>query len=145
MRGTLQSVRFDNVFVVGDAAALRKPLSKQAYYAIQIGEHAAGNVERLSRGQRLDAFSPAAKPSLVSFGDLDTYMIADGYAVAGTALAAAKEAVYQLTMALLDPPAAGESGQSFVQRAATGVRRLALPAVMSLDRLVRLPKVRIIC
>lgn len=141
---TLQSQRFDNIFVIGDAAALPDPISKQAFYAMQMGKHAAANVHNLLRGRDLRAFSPSAKPALISLGDLDTYMVIGDYALAGTALAAAKEAVYQVTMIELDPPTAVTSGTNVIERAADGVRRLALPAVASVERLAQLPKIRLI-
>jgi NADH dehydrogenase len=109
VKPSLQSRRFDNVFVVGDAAALPGPLGKQAYYAIQMGEHAADNVQRWLRDRPLRAFRPSPKPMLVAFGDLDTFMIAGRRVVASPALAAAKEGVYQVTMAQFDPPLGGES------------------------------------
>src|SRR5512146_2416697 len=61
----LRSKRRHNVFVVGDAAGLPHPLSKQAYYALQMGTCAAGNVERALAGRRLRDFRPSAKGMLV--------------------------------------------------------------------------------
>ena len=109
VKPSLQSRRFDHVFVVGDAAALPQPLGKQAYYAIQMGERAADNVLRWLGGRPLKPFRPSPKPMLVAFGDLDTFLIAGRRVVASPSLAAAKEGVYQLTMAQFDPPAGGES------------------------------------
>ncbi len=106
---SLQSRRFDNVFVVGDAAALPRPVGKQAYYAIQMGERAADNVLRSLGGRPLRAFRPSPKPMLVAFGDLDTFLIAGRRVVASPSLAAAKEGVYQVTMAQFDPPRGSES------------------------------------
>jgi NADH dehydrogenase len=40
----LRSKRHSNVFIIGDAAGLPQPLGKQAYYALQMGMCAAGNV-----------------------------------------------------------------------------------------------------
>jgi NADH dehydrogenase len=109
VKPSLQSRRFDHVFVVGDAAALPQPLGKQAYYAIQMGERAADNVLRWLGGRPLKPFRPSPKPMLVAFGDLDTFLIAGRRVVASPSLAVAKEGVYQLTMAQFDPPAGGES------------------------------------
>lgn len=109
VKPSLQSQKFDNVFVVGDAARLPRPLGKQAYFAIQMGERAADNVLRWLGGRPLRAFRPSPKPMLVAFGDLDTFLIAGRRAVASPSLAAAKEGVYQLTMAQFDPPSGGES------------------------------------
>ncbi len=109
VKASLQSRRFANVFVAGDAAGLPRSLGKQAYYAIQMGERAADNVQRSLRGRPLRAFRPSPKPMLVAFGDLDTFLIAGRRVVASPSLAAAKEGVYQLTMARVDPPSGGES------------------------------------
>jgi len=55
-QSTLQSARFDNVLLAGDAAELSPSLSKQAFYALQMGDHAADNVERLLSGKQLRDF-----------------------------------------------------------------------------------------
>jgi NADH dehydrogenase len=101
---TLRSTRAHNVLVIGDAAGLKPPLSKQAYYAMQMGELAAANVERLLAGRSLRPFKPDDKPKLVAFGDLDTFLVAGRSAIASPRLASLKEAVFQLTMAQIDPP-----------------------------------------
>jgi NADH dehydrogenase len=119
----LRSRRFDNVFVAGDAAGLPHPLGKQAYYALQMGACAAGNVERALEGRRLRDFRPSPKGMLVAFGELDTFLIAGRSVVASPALAAAKEAVFQVTMAQLDPPIRGESLGGAARRFAGVARR----------------------
>jgi NADH:quinone reductase (non-electrogenic) len=119
----LRSKRFDNVFVAGDAAGLPHPLGKQAYYALQMGVCAAGNVERALEGRRLRDFRPSPKGMLVAFGELDTFLIAGRSVVASPALAAAKEAVFQVTMAQLDPPLGGESLGGAARRFAGAARR----------------------
>jgi NADH dehydrogenase len=101
---TLRSRRFDNVFVIGDAAGLPRMLAKQAFHALEMGDCAAGNIERAAAGRALRPFRPARTPLLVAFGDLDTFLIAGRTVVAVPAFAAGKEAVYQLTMAQIDPP-----------------------------------------
>jgi len=101
---SLQSTRHDSVFVIGDAAELPQQLSKQAYFALQMGKCAADNVTRYLAGQRLLEFRPSPKPMLVAFGDVDTFLVSGNTVIATPALAAAKEAVYQVTMAQLDPP-----------------------------------------
>jgi NADH dehydrogenase len=105
----LRSKRHDNIFVIGDAAGLPHPLGKQAYYALQMGVCAAGNVERTLAGRRLRDFRPSAKGMLVAFGALDTFLIAGRSVIASPALAAAKEAVFQVTMTQLDPPLGGDA------------------------------------
>ncbi len=54
----LQSKRFENLFVIGDAAALPRPLPKQAYFAMQMGECAADNARRWLAGR-----APARLPA----------------------------------------------------------------------------------
>jgi NADH dehydrogenase len=105
----LRSKRHDSVFVIGDAAGLPHPLGKQAYYALQMGVCAAANVERTLAGRRLRDFRPSAKGMLVAFGALDTFLIAGRSVIASPALAAAKEAVFQVTMTQLDPPLGGDA------------------------------------
>ena len=122
----LRSKRFDNVFVIGDAAGLPHPLGKQAYYALQMGVCAAGNVERTLAGRRLRDFRPSAKGMLVAFGALDTFLIAGRSVIASPALAAAKEAVFQVTMAQLDPPLGGDALRGAARRFVGNARRRLL-------------------
>lgn len=112
----LRSKRHRNVFVIGDSAGLPQPLGKQAYYALQMGTCAAENVERALAGRRLRDFKPAAKGMLVAFGAMDTFLIAGRAAIASPALAAAKEAVFQVTMAQLDPPLSGDALRGTARR-----------------------------
>jgi NADH dehydrogenase len=129
VNASLQSRRFDNVFVAGDAAALPRPLGKQAYYAMQMGECAAGNVVRALEGRRLRNFSPSRKPMLVAFGDLDTFLVSGKSVVASPALAAAKEAVFQVTMARFDPSFGVAAVRRGASRLVRAVEELALPAL----------------
>ena len=124
---TLQSLRHANVFVVGDAAGLPRPLAKQAFYALQMGEHAAANVERFLADRRLRDFEPAVKPMLVAFGDLDTFLVAGRRVIASPTLAAAKEAVLQLTMAQLDPPLGSAQLAGLMRRIGGTIDGLVLP------------------
>ena len=100
----LRSRRFDNVFIAGDVAALPRPLARQAYYAMQMGQCAAENAMRAVAGRRLREFIPVPKPMLVAFGDLDTFLVSGRSVIASPTLAAAKELVFQATMAQIDPP-----------------------------------------
>jgi len=117
----LRSRHAPNVFIAGDAAALPRRLPKQAYHALDMGVHAAENLLRAAAGERLIAFRPAPKPTLIAFGDLDTFLIAKRVLIASPALAVVKEAVFQLTMARIDRPADAA--------ALTGLRRRALGAL----------------
>jgi NADH dehydrogenase len=140
VRPSLQSRRYARVFVIGDAAELVRPLAKQAFFAIQMGECAASNAKRLLAGRATRAFRPAPKPMLVAFGDLDTFMVAGGRAVASPSLAAAKEGVFQLTMAQLDPPLGATPLREFRRRLAAGAGKIAWPAIAMRDRVRAVPR-----
>ena len=131
----LQSTFFDNMFVVGDTASLPQPIAKQAYHAMDMGACAAENVEAFLSGRPLTAFRPSAELTLVSFGDLDTHLIFGGNAVSGAALAVAKEGVYQISMARLDPPVNPISLFQLQRRAWTGGVNLLLPRFLSPEAL----------
>ena len=130
----LQSKRFENLFVIGDAAALPRPLPKQAYFAMQMGECAADNARRWLAGRALRAFRPAPKPMLVTFGDLDTFLVRGRSVIASPALAAVKEAVFQATMAQIDPPLDPSALRDLLARLRGTARKLALPALASMLR-----------
>ena len=119
----LRSKRFANVFVIGDSAGLPQPLGKQAYYALQMGAFAADNVARALAGRRLRDFEPSAKPMLVAFGAFDTFLVAGRAVIASSTLAAAKEAVFQVTMAQLDPPLGGRALRGAATRLVGTARR----------------------
>jgi NADH dehydrogenase FAD-containing subunit len=140
---TLQSRRFGNVLVAGDAAELPAPVSKQAYYAMQMGECAGYSAARILRGQPPRVFTPVAKPMLVAFGDIDTFLVTGGSAVAGTVLAAAKETVFHLTMARFGPPVDSGFVAAIGHRGLLGIEKLLVGGA-SWDALVRLPRVRIL-
>jgi NADH dehydrogenase len=141
---SLQSRRFDNTFVVGDAAQLPQPVGKQAFYAIDMGSLAAGNVSRWLAGRELKPFKPVPKPMLLAFGDLQTYLVAGRRVLASRMLAAAKEGVYQVFMAQTGPSgllgglptASGRLWQSW--------RKLAMPQLLSLADFRSLPDLQII-
>jgi NADH dehydrogenase len=128
VKATLQSARFDNLFVIGNAAGLPRPLAKQAFYALQMGAHAADNVRRLLAGRRLRDFKPSPKPMLIAFGDLDTYLVSGRSVAASTAFAALKEAVFQYTMAEIDPPLNAPALGDLAGRLVSASRRLAMPS-----------------
>ena len=127
----LQSKRFENLFVIGDAAALPHPLGKQAYYAMQMGECAADNARRALAGRALRPFKPSPKPMLVAFGDLDTYLVSGRRVIASPGLAAIKEAVFQLTMAEFDPPLNAPALQQLAARLTGAAKGLAPPILGS--------------
>ncbi len=100
---TLQSAYSDQVFVVGDAAALPKPLAKQVFHALDMGNCVAANVERYLQGRALQTYKPGNKPVIIAFGDLQTFMVAGRTVVANRSLAAGKEGLYQVYMAQMEP------------------------------------------
>ena len=122
---TLRSRRHHNVFVIGDAAALPRPVPKQAFHALEMGECAAANVRRAAAGRALRRYRPSRTPMLVAFGDLDTFLVAGRSVVANPALAAGKEAVFQVTMAQIDPPSSVQALGGLASRVIGVTRRLA--------------------
>lgn len=124
---TLRSRRYDNVFVIGDAAELPARVPKQAFHALEMGECAAANVRRAAAGRALRPFRPSRTPLLVAFGDLDTFLVSGRTIVANPALAAGKEVVYQVTMAQIDPPSNVRALGHLASRVIGVTRRLAPP------------------
>ena len=124
----LRSDYADNIFVAGDCAQLPAPIRKQAYYAMDMGELAGDNISRLLEGRRLKIFRPKPMPMLISFGDITTWLVVGEAAVASPLLAAAKEGVYQATMArLASPHEPLKYSSDIVGRAVTATRQLLLP------------------
>jgi NADH dehydrogenase len=144
VRPTLQSEFFDHIFIVGDAAELPQALSKQAYYAIEMGECAADNVTRYIANQPLGEFQSAANLSLISLGDLDTYLVFGNTVVAGTAVSAIKEFVYQFNMARYEPPLSLLSFVDLQRRFWRGVFELGLPNWLSPRAFLRLGYIRLL-
>ena len=133
----LRSTEAEHVFIVGDAAELPASLPKQAYHAIDMGKCAARNLERAARGCRAKRYRPAPKPTLVSFGDLSCMMVAGNVALAGPALGAGKEAIYELLMTQLDPQPLPGRLQRVVDRSVLAGRQLLWPTLGSTDALRR--------
>jgi NADH:ubiquinone reductase (non-electrogenic) len=97
----LQTKEFSSIFVAGDSATLPNSLPKQASIALDMGLHAAINIESFCAKQTLKPFKFSAKPVLLSLGDINTYFIQGKLVLASPLLAAGKEAVYQFYMARL--------------------------------------------
>jgi len=112
----LISSRFDNTLVIGDAADLPTGLSKQAYHALDMGKAAAQNIERLARDQLPKKFMFQPKPTLVSFGDLDSFLMFNNTSFASPLLNSAKETIYQVGFTQLNPPRGVIEGIEFVER-----------------------------
>ncbi len=141
---TLQSQRFDNTFVVGDAAALPQAVGKQAYNAIDMGAFAAANVARFLEGRALKPFKPVPKPLLIAFGDLQTYLVAGRTVLASQLLAGAKEGVYQVFMSQMAPGGVLTGLPATTGRLWQSWRQLALPQLLSLADFRKLPDRRAI-
>ena len=141
---TLQSRLFDHIFVIGDAAELPQPLTKQAYYAINMGECAAKNIAGYVQGESLSDFEPPTNLSLISFGDLDTYLVIGNTVAAGTALAPIKEFIYQFNMARYEPPLNILSFVDLQSRFWRGFFKLGLPTLLSPRSFFRLAYVRLL-
>ena len=139
---SLQSKAFDNVFVVGDAAGLPTPLSKQAYHAMDMGSHAATNVTRFLAHSSLKPFKSGPDISLISLGDIDTYLVLGKWVFAGPALAPAKELIFQANMARLDPPVRIPAAIELQARYWQGIRELTVPLLWPPSSLKRLANLR---
>jgi NADH:ubiquinone reductase (non-electrogenic) len=97
----LQTERFNNIFVAGDSATLPNVLPKQASVALDMGLHAALNINRFCVKRTLKPLKVQVKPILLTLGDINTYFIQGQLVLASPVLATAKEAVYQFYMARL--------------------------------------------
>ena len=144
VEATLQHVEHPQVFIAGDAAALPDPLTKQGYHALDMGVCAARNAARLLEHKRLARFKPSGKPTLISFGDLSCFLVAGERVLAGPALAAAKEAVFELVMAQLDAQPLWRRLPRAAQRTDRAVRSLLWPTVSSLSALRRQGRVELL-
>lgn len=125
--GSLHSRFHESIFVAGDAAESQKVKAKQAYHAIDMGQCVANNIKLLAAGKSPEDFSPVSKPTIISFGDIQTYVIMRGVAAAG-----AKEGAYQAAMAKFDPPDGIFPALRFFSRSSDSLFKLALPALTSL-------------
>jgi len=143
VRGDLSCHAAAGVFATGDVADLPRPIAKQAYHAIDMGRHAAQNILRRVRGEKTLAFAPAPKPALVAFGDLDTFLITPSRVISSPALAAAKEAVFQITIAGFDRLGSLAGLQRASARGRQALGELVLPTLHSLDAVTRVLSLRV--
>ena len=119
-------------------------MSKQAYHALDMGSHAAITVKRLLADSPLKPFKPGPELSLISLGDIDTYLVAGNRVLAGTALAPAKEVIFQANMARLDPPLSIDPAIELQARYWQGIRELTLPLLCRPSSLLRLANLRLL-
>jgi NADH dehydrogenase len=141
---SLLSTRSPRVLVAGDAAHLPTPLSKQGYHALDMGECAACNAERLLEERRLRPFRPSEKPMLISFGDLTCFLVAGDHAVAAPSMALAKEGIFEWVMSRLDRAPLWETLPRVAARVSRASRRVVWPSVSSLGSLRRQARVSVL-
>jgi NADH dehydrogenase len=141
---SLQSSFFQNIFVIGDAAELPTRVSKQAYHALEMGSHAARNVKAFLAHSPLRPFKPGPEISLISLGDIDTYLVVGQRVFAGPALAPAKELIFQANMARLDPPLRIPAAIELQARYWQGIRELIVPLFWPPSSLTRLADMRML-
>lgn len=144
VNGAFQSRHFENVFIIGDAAQAPKPIAKQAFHAIEMGKLAGHNVAQYLNGGRLKRFEPTAKPQVVTFGDMDTFMVFKGFSVSSSVLGAAKEAIYTLGLMQLSPP---NNPRDFFRSAdmlQKSIRKVYLPTMNPLNMVAKLPKLKLL-
>lgn len=140
---TFQSHRFESVFIVGDAADMPPSIAKHTYHAIDMGRFVATNVERLLVGKSLKRFDPSTKPQVVSFGDLDTFMVFNGFSVSSSMLGAAKEMVYTLGLLQLSPPTNPKDFVNTLDAFQRSMRRVYLPTLNPLSMVGKLSRARL--
>ncbi|MBT8367159.1 MAG: hypothetical protein KJP23_20900 [Deltaproteobacteria bacterium] len=140
----MQSKYYDCIFIAGDAAQWPGLKRKQAYDAMDMGQCIAQSIKSLSAGEDLRVFRPSRKPTVISFGDLQTYVIVGNIALAGPIFAGAKEGIFQATMAKLDPPRGLASAVNYYNRTSESLFNLAIPTLTSFSSLRRLAHFRLL-
>lgn len=143
--GALQSTVRPNVFIIGDAADLREMgLAKQAYHAMDMGRCAASNVVNWLQHKPLQAYEPAAKPQVVTFGELETFVVFRDFALSSAALGPTKEAIYTLGLLQLSPPASTRELWASLDRLQRSARRVYLPALNPIKLWRKLPATQVL-
>ncbi len=144
VNNAFQSRHFENVFIIGDAAQAPRPIAKQAFHAIDMGRLAGHNVVQYLSGGRLRRFEPSTKPQVVTFGDLDTFMVFKGFSVSSSMLGAAKEAIYTLGLLQLSPPDNPRDFFRSVDLLQKSIRKVYLPTMNPLNMVSKLPKLKLL-
>ena len=85
----------------------------------------------------LATYITSGKPTLLSFGDIDTLLLTERLGFAGPALAAGKEAVFATVMAGLDRRDARRRGSAVIERGVRASQRLLWPSIRDLGKLRR--------
>ncbi len=144
VQDSLQHDAYEAVFFAGDAAKVSRIHSKQAYHAIDMGVCAAENIIRLNAGKAVKPFKPSGKPTIVSFGDLDAFVIVGKIVIAGSALNGLKEVVFQMIMTEFDPSGLVMKALHLSNRAGKMSLRKGLPLALSPSAMLKLKNVRIL-
>ena len=144
VKESLQHDTYETVFIAGDAAGVSGINSKQAYHAIDMGVCAAENIIRLNAGKAVKPFNPSGKPTIVSFGDLDAFVIIGNTVIAGSALNGLKEVVFQMIMTEFDPSILVMKALHLSNRAGMMSLRKGLPLALSPSAMLKLKNVRIL-
>jgi NADH dehydrogenase FAD-containing subunit len=140
-----QSEARENVFIIGDAANPDgQALSKQAFHAIDMGKCAAQNVQRLLARKSLREYRPSEKPQVVTFGDMDTFMLFKDFAVSSAVLGAAKEAIYTLGLLQMAPPKSAKDLLHSLDLLQRSARRVYFPTMNPLNLINKLPKSKLL-
>lgn len=135
----------ENVFVIGDAAnLLGQNLAKQAYHAIDMGKCAAANAERMLLGKPLIRYRPSPKPQVITFGDLDTFMVFGKFALSSSVLGVVKELVYTLGLYQIAPPKTPRDLLRRLKLLQRSGRKVLWPAVQPFNLMENLQKSRLL-
>jgi NADH dehydrogenase len=109
-----------------------------------MGVCAAENIIRLNAGKAVKPFKPSGKPTIISFGDLDAFVIIGNIVIAGSALNGLKEVVFQMTMTEFDPSGLVMKAFHLSHRAGKMSLRKGLPLALSPSAILKLNNVRIL-
>ncbi len=109
---------------------------------MDMGKHAADNILKSIRGGRLQDFKPSGNPLLVSFGDLDSYLIADQRVMAAPGLALAKELVYQIVMNKFADKGRLTRVPHIIERMGLSAQQIFVTQFRSLEALKQIPNLR---
>lgn len=131
-----------NIFIIGDASQHETPLGKQAYHALDMGRCAGINAARLLKGKALKRFRPSPKPQLVTFGELDAFMLIGDQAVASPLLGVAKEGIFNLGLLQFSVQDNRDALQHQFEAVGRSIRNAYLPNLMPRHVLQALPQSR---
>ena len=101
-RSTLQSLDYDNILVIGDAANVIKSLKKQAYHALDMGSLAGKNINRLVLEHPLNHYKPRREAFVITFGNIATFYEDKYFQFSGKKLFALREWIFQTEMKKLE-------------------------------------------